>query len=601
MYTDELNAQVVLALLKAHGISTIVASPGTTNIPIIGSAQSDHFFTMYSVVDERSAAYVAIGLSSSLGIPVVLSCTGATASRNYMSALTEAYYRKLPLIAITSLPDYDEIGQLLPQVIDRTTVPNDIVRFSVQLPTLQPGDDYDRCAFLVNQALLEAKRHGGGPVHINLSTTHSGSFSSPRLPSVPVIERFTVSDLMENVAVPSPQILMDHRVVVFVGSHQTFSPRLSAAIEMFSGVFDAPVLVDQTSGYRGPVAILSSYLASTHSMTDLQSEGLLPEVIIHIGEVSGDYPTMGLLSASGAITWRISEDGELRNRFGDLKYVFECPEHLVLEHYARRGQELAGERQKSQFCSIWISANDQRGDTTALPLSATYIASVMSKKLPHGSALHLSILNTLRNWNFFDVDPSIMVTANVGGFGIDGPVSTLLGTCLAFPDRLCIGVIGDLAFFYDMNALGNRHVPPTMRILLVNNGLGAEFKLSSHIATNMNGNEDSFVAATGHFGSAKAWATSMGFRYMTASTKKDFESQVTDFLDADYEKSSMPILFEVFTLPEDESVALEEFTRRNDSHAMVTLFAKILPQNLRKPLKRLYLWLRRKIASIIPH
>jgi 2-succinyl-5-enolpyruvyl-6-hydroxy-3-cyclohexene-1-carboxylate synthase len=101
-YTDEENAQIIIALLKAHGIRKIVASPGTTNIPITGSVQNDPYFEVYSAADERSAAYLACGLTYESGEPVVLSCTGATASRNYLPGLTEAWYRKLPVIAITS-------------------------------------------------------------------------------------------------------------------------------------------------------------------------------------------------------------------------------------------------------------------------------------------------------------------------------------------------------------------------------------------------------------------------------------------------------------------------------------------------------------------
>ena len=90
-YTIERNVQIVIALLKAHGIRKVVASPGTTNMTFIGSIQQDPFFQIWSSVDERSAAYIACGLAAESGEPVVISCTGATASRNYMPGLTEAY------------------------------------------------------------------------------------------------------------------------------------------------------------------------------------------------------------------------------------------------------------------------------------------------------------------------------------------------------------------------------------------------------------------------------------------------------------------------------------------------------------------------------
>lgn len=105
-YTTESNVQIIVSLLKAHGIHLAVASTGTTNMCLVGSLQNDPYFTVYSSVDERSAAYMACGLSEQTGESVVLSCTGATASRNYYPGLTEAYYKKLPVIAITSHQRY---------------------------------------------------------------------------------------------------------------------------------------------------------------------------------------------------------------------------------------------------------------------------------------------------------------------------------------------------------------------------------------------------------------------------------------------------------------------------------------------------------------
>ena len=96
-YTSERSVQILISLLKQHGIKKVVASPGTTNITLVASLQQDDWFNMYSSVDERSAAYIACGMAAESGEPVVLTCTGATASRNYLPGLTEAYYRKLPV------------------------------------------------------------------------------------------------------------------------------------------------------------------------------------------------------------------------------------------------------------------------------------------------------------------------------------------------------------------------------------------------------------------------------------------------------------------------------------------------------------------------
>ena len=110
-YTVEKHTQILIALLKAHRIKKIIASPGATNVCLVGSLQSDPYFEIYSSVDERSAAYIACGMAAASGEPVVLTCTGSTASRNYIPGLTEAYYRKLPVLAITSSQHFGRVGQ----------------------------------------------------------------------------------------------------------------------------------------------------------------------------------------------------------------------------------------------------------------------------------------------------------------------------------------------------------------------------------------------------------------------------------------------------------------------------------------------------------
>ena len=140
-YTDERNVQIVIALLKAHGIHRVIASPGTTNMTFVVSIENDPWFQIWSSVDERSAAYLACGMAAETGEPVVISCTGATASRNYMPGLTEAYYRKLPVLAITSTRGNHKLGHLIDQQIDRRNIPNDIAMESVTIPMVKDKED----------------------------------------------------------------------------------------------------------------------------------------------------------------------------------------------------------------------------------------------------------------------------------------------------------------------------------------------------------------------------------------------------------------------------------------------------------------------------
>lgn len=195
-----------------------------------------------------------------------------------------------------------------------------------------------------------------------------------------------------------------------------------------------------------------------------------------------------------------------------------------------------------------------------LPFSNAWIAQQTSTKIPEGSVLHLGILNTMRTWNFFAIPDSVLCYANTGGFGIDGDISSLVGASLAHPDKLYFGVVGDLAFFYDMNVLGNRFFGKNIRIMLINNGRGTEFRNYNHPAARFGEDADNFMAAAGHFGNQSRnlvmhYAQDLGFEYLSADSKESYADNVDRFLTP--EITEHPMLFEVFTDSKDESDALK--------------------------------------------
>ena len=224
-YTAERNVQIVIALLKAHGIHRVIASPGTTNMTFVVSIENDPWFQVWSSVDERSAAYLACGMAAETGEPVVISCTGATASRNYMPGLTEAYYRKLPVLAITSTRGNHKIGHLVDQQIDRRNIPNDIAMESVYAETIHcPEEEWD-VMVKVNKAIIGLKRNGGGPCHINLATTVEPNFTIKEIAPVRKISLYRKEDKFPEVP--------NGEVGIFVGAHMKWTNELTKAVEKF--------------------------------------------------------------------------------------------------------------------------------------------------------------------------------------------------------------------------------------------------------------------------------------------------------------------------------------------------------------------------------
>ena len=556
------NILLLIALLKAHGIRLVIASPGSTNMSFIGSIQQDPFFKIYSCVDERSAAYMACGLAEETGEPVVISCTGATASRNYMSALTEAYYRKLPILAVTSTRHQGEMGQNIPQAVDRSVIPNDIAKLSVHIPSFTSASDFDIYTTLINRAILELDHRGKGPVHINLATYYSEVYDVDVLPNVRKINRVTPNDEL-----PS---LNHRRVGVFVGAHSKWNEQDTKVLEQFCEKYGAIVLCDRTSNYYGDHRILPTLAVSQKKYHSPCNNF---DLLIHIGNISGSY-----FHFNAQEVWRVNPDGHICDTFKKMRYVFEFEEREFFNAYLVNNDNPSSNQ---DFEDEWRTEIKRlESNIPDLPFSHIWIAQQILKTIPANSILHMGILSSLRSWNFFESTYPIYGFCNTGGFGIDGCLSSLIGASFAHPTKLYYGVVGDLAFFYDMNSLGNRHIGRNIRLIIINNGRGQEFCNYAHAGSKFNGNERKYIAAEGHYGSKshnliRNYAIDLGLEYLCASNKDEFMEVVDRFMSPELVNKS--IVFEIFTEGADESDALRimynlEFDMKNATKHLIKSF-----------------------------
>ena len=549
MYSSERNVQMLLSLLKAHKIKKMVLSPGSANASFVASAQYDGEFELYSSVDERSAAYIACGLAEESQEPVVICCTGATASRNYMPGLTEAYYRKLPLIAITATRPIAWLGQNRDQLIDRTVIPNDIAVKSVHLPVIENEHDEWECNLKINDALLELQRNGGGPVHINLTTSYSLDLSVSKLPEERVIQRVVLGSELPK--------LSNGNIAIFVGAHSAWNERLKATVESFCEQYNAFVFYDQTSNYTGKYGIPCGIF-------DIAGfPNLKIDLLIHLGNISASWPALA------KEIWRVNSDGEIRDTYQHLTKVFEMQEEEFFKAYCehhKTGQTTQYERWHAVYNSRIETLQSCNND---MAFSSLWIAQNMHKKMPKNSIIHFGILNSLRCWNCFEVDHSIRTYSNTGGFGIDGGVSSLIGASFVSSDKIYYGIFGDLAFFYDMNSLGNRHITSNVRILVANNGLGGEFKnsLGNVQKAGLGDSANEYISAYGHYGEKspellKHYAQDLGFQYLSAIDKQSFLTAMKEFTTTEHKEK--PMFFEVFIDEHEDVSALDLIQNLSD-------------------------------------
>lgn len=542
-YSSEKNIQIVIALLKAHNVRKIVVSPGGTNVSFVASVQKDSFFEIYSCTDERSAAYMACGLSAETNEIVAINCTGATSSRNYMPALTEAFYRRLPILAITSHCGEDWLNNLRPQQIDRKQGPSDVFVGRYYANFVKDNRDFNACVQEVNRALLSLTKRDGGPVLLNLYTNFDSNFDCIELPKVRTIRRISVYDTL-------PSIQKNEKVAVFIGSHRQFTDEEESIVDAFCESYDAVVISDHTSGYRGKYAV---NVALPFVQSNYDSPCNHVNLLIHIGQISGDYYSSRIQADR---VWRVDVDGEIRDTFHTLEYIFEMKDIYFFKQYIKgktNKKHESLERYNKEYDTFYSMIPD-------LPFSNLWIAQQTHTLIPDNSRIHFGILNSLRSWNFFKLKKSIHGFCNVGGFGIDGTLSTVVGASFAHKDILYFAIVGDLSFFYDMNALGNRHIGRNLRILLINNGKGTEFKNRESFAYQFGDDADQYMAAMGHNGDKSSklvrhYAEDLGFKYIVATNKEDYLKNLPVFVSPQIGKES--ILFEVFTNSQEESTALD--------------------------------------------
>lgn len=548
-YSNERAIQILISLLKQHGIKRVIASPGATNITFVGSLMQDNWFEIYSCVDERSAAYMAIGMAEETGDPVVLSCTGATASRNYLPGITEAYYRKLPILAVTSTQDHNRLGHLIPQVVDRRVNPNDTYVESQHIEFIKDSEDEWDCTIKINRAILALRKNGGGPSHINLTTHYSTNYQTEKLVEARKINLFDSTTPLERF----PE-LPKGRIGIRVGNHLPWTTELTEAVDIFCDNTGAVVFCELGSNYAGRHRVYSSIL----SYQDYDKDLYKTDLIIHIGE-TGAYGNES--TGDTRTVWRVNEDGELRDTMRRLSAVFQMSELNFFKTYADKSKSQGRGENNQWLLGLREKNQELMAKIPELPFSNLWIAQHTADKLPTNSCLHVGILNSHRAWTIFELPEGIQgrCFVNTGGFGIDGCMSSCVGGAIVRPDIIHYLVIGDLAFFYDINSLGNRHITPNLRILLINNGKGTEFKNYNHAGALFEDKADLYIAAAGHFGVqnrslVKNLAIDLGFEYYGVPNKEEYLKVLNHFTDENM--GAKPMLVEVFTDDVNESDAL---------------------------------------------
>lgn len=548
MFSGNKMVLQLLSLLKQYGIRKIVVSPGSRHFVFVHSLEADSFFKLYSVVDERSAAFFALGLMQQTGEIVAVTCSSGTACMNYGSAIVEAYYQHLPLLILSSdrLPQF--LNQMEDQMYDQLDTFTNCTKYQGQLPVVNNAFDEWYCNRIINEAFLELTHHGNGPVHLNIpfEAHDTDRFEAKEIPVARKINISTSSLTSEKWEDYGEQ-LKGKKVMIVWGQSVAMTKQLEDAVTEFTRNFDAVILTDKISNCHHPRAVTNTTVV-WRALRPLERVVLKPDIVISVGaNYIFNNELKGYLRPANMKHWQVGKEDKVCDPFRSLTEIFEMEEDFFFRAITANSTFT----NEGEYADSWLNIS-------RLPLLPTpdynelYAIGALMNSLPKNVDLQLANSCTIRMAHFFPTDSSIRVNCNRGVNGIDGSMSTAIGFS-ADNLRPTFYITGDLSFFYDMNSLWIRHLSSKMRILLINNGGGAV--MYGSLNNEMRKTLPPHIGAE-HGMSAKGWVESVGFKYLSAHSKEEVDEGVKVLCDITIEQ---PIILEVFTTINSDIDSIGEY------------------------------------------
>ncbi|MCR5130599.1 MAG: 2-succinyl-5-enolpyruvyl-6-hydroxy-3-cyclohexene-1-carboxylic-acid synthase [Prevotella sp.] len=552
MYSNKENVNILTALLVGHGVKHAVVCPGSRNAPLVHNLVTCPDISCYSVTDERSAGFYAMGIALAISEPVVVCVTSGTALLNLLPAVAEAYYQRVPLVVVSADRPQQWIDQLDGQTLPQADALGRFVRKAVTLP--EPNDDETRwyCNRLVNEALLATVQQGGGPVHINVPMTEPlYTFTTEVLPTERVISLATARNDRRLLANISEQFLQSQKPMIVVG--QTMRGRLTE--DDFKGIDSWAVVLNESLSVGNGGCCFDEVLIKDNSET------LQPDFVLVLGDTLVSKRLKKFLRGLSAEVsiWAVSEDGQIHDTFKNLHGVIEGRPKDVLADL----KELIVKKQPESINAFKIRWGEQlkKANEVAQKYSPDYsqMAAVKLLEKQLGSAegmdVHYGNSCAIRLANIY---ARHFVYCNRGVNGIEGTLSTAAGFSLV-KEGLVYCVLGDLSSFYDSNGLWQRDLRRNLRILLLNNGCGGIFEKFEGLKASPA--RERFVMVQ-HQTSAEGICQSYDVNYRVARSMEELQAGI-EWLTATHlsggRAEERPLLLEVFTNSEEDSRTMEKY------------------------------------------
>lgn len=527
--TDKWTCRELVELLVAHGVKRAVLSPGTRNAPLIMAFSRSGDMACFSVIDERSAAFVALGMASCSGEPVAVVCTSGTALLNYAPAVAEAYYRHIPLIVVSADRPAAWIGQDDSQTLVQPDALSNYVLKAYSF-NASPADEDERWMInrRINEGMLAAVGRRKGPVHFNVAIGEPIS-------SVEEVDRVlprVIRRIDGNGVLPAAvtdrlalELASPIKVMIVVGFHAP-DPALRDALRDFARNSNVVVLAERTANLRSGEFINVVDESLFMSMSPTQLDVLRPDVVISVGGSLVSRPLKERLRQWKPVHWYVGHENNVVDCFMSLDRIIEAE----ASSFFRGLVPATGSYDTvSPYSSCWHRHyRDVMAKSVGFNAPWSDMAAIryISEHLPEKCNLQVSNGMTLRYLLSAPCLGGNRVDCNRGVSGIDGSTSTAVGASVAY-DGTTVLLTGDMSAQYDVAALASSLLTPKFKMIVIANGDGGIFRVikTTRALSELNG----YIASHVNFPAEKL-ADIYGFACYEASCLSELQKVYPQFI-----------------------------------------------------------------------
>ena len=534
----------IAEILAQKGVHHVIVSPGSRCAPLTIAFARHPKLNTKTISDERSAAFIALGLAQALNEPVALLCTSGTAALNYAPAIAEAFYRNIPLIVLTADRPTEWIDQLDGQTIRQQNIYGRHVKESFHIPANH--EHADNVWFInrtINEAVNLATGNCKGPVHVNIA------LREPLYPSNEIVfdsnvriikPTQTIATLSENTWDELADEAKNYNTILIVIGQQNPKNELLKLLEEIQENTQIVVVGDIISN------ITNLKYSIQHHDLFLAKKGdssFKPDLLITFGlSLISKSLKQFIRNNKPKAHWHIQNAETVADTFQSLTRHISVDAQYFIENFNKIA--FGGNAEQLEFWETWQKAEfEAKKHISKMFDKQTFgefetIKSVLDA-VNDNTVIHLANSMSVRYANMIGSNKNISVMANRGTSGIDGSTSTALGHALAI-EQTNILITGDMAFFYDRNALWNKYLKPNFKVVILNNHVGGIFRIIEGPKSQPELEE---YFETVQSLNAKKAAEDHEMAYYEVNTREDLQTQLQLFLN----ESNKPAILEIFT------------------------------------------------------